>query len=887
MFQLKRYQVETLTALETFLENSRLTNDPKQAFEDFVAANPTDSGPGKYRHRKGLDGIPYVCLRLPTGGGKTVLASHTIEVAARSYLEKDYPVVLWLVPTNTIRQQTIEALKNNDHPYREAIDNAFDGQVSVFDISDVTNIRPKDMEDRVCIIVGTLQTLRVKNTDGRKIYAHNENFEPHFAKLSLTSPDLEKDDEGNVKFSFVNILHQHRPLIIMDEAHKAKSKLSTEVVERINPACVIEFTATPTEGNVLYRVTPSELKAEEMVKLPFMLTEHANWRNAINRAVTERRALEKIAKSDSSYIRPIALIQAESKDREATVEVIKKHLIDNENVAESAIAVATGSQRELDGIDLFDKRCPIKYVVTVEALKEGWDCPFAYVFCSAQTVRSAVDIEQLLGRVMRMPYAKKREIEDLNKAYAHVISPGFAEAADEMHNKLINMGFEDDEALDNIQSTQATLQGFDDTPLGQAMQDDPPLAFEVDTEIDAEKLAEIDKDISVQKTETGHRIKVKGSISPERKEQIVKALPKKEQKRASSIIETHQKKFQRPQSPYEKGTSFAMPLLGLLIDGDLELADADLCLELHGWDILDYPAYFEGNEFVFNDDAKTFQFDIKGNKVEFSLADDTPIYKRGYLSDRWDEPRLIRWLDRELNKMGEVREFRQEVMMLFIGRCVSSLLKSGDIDIIELVRAKFLLAKSLIEKIRRYRRQAYQKGFQATLLEGGQNVEASFSFSFDFKHNAYPTAGELYTGAYQFKKHYYGPDRIRDLKNKSEEFRCAQAIDSAKEVKHWVRNLPWGKEHSFRLPTSSDYFYPDFVAELHDGRLLAIEYKGKHIEDTADTKEKENIGKLWESKSNGKCLFLLAVQKNELGQDVHGQIQALLKSVQSQAKLGV
>lgn len=877
MFQLKNYQLDTLRALETFLENSRLSGNPQKAFEDFVSANPTDSMQ-QYRNRQGMDGVPYVCLRLPTGGGKTVLASHAIQVAARAYMEEEFPVVLWLVPTNTIRAQTLEALKQSDHPYREAINVAFDGQVSIFDIAEVTRIRPKDIESRVCVVVGTLQTLRVKNTDGRRIYAHNENFEPHFAKIPEGALGLEKDEEGNVKLSFVNILHFHRPLIIMDEAHKAGSRLSTEVVERINPACVVEFTATPTMGNVLYRVSPSELKAEEMVKLPFMLTEHSNWRNAVNRGVTERRSLEKTAKSDIDYIRPIALIQAEPQGREATVDVIKQHLIENENVAKASIAIATGTQRELDGINLFDKRCPIKYVITIEALKEGWDCSFAYVFCSAQQVRSNVDIEQLLGRVMRMPYAQRRKIDELNRAYAHVISPGFAMAAKEMHDMLMNMGFEDTEARDSVVYKQGAFEGFEDTPLGKVAKEPPPLVVEVTEQPDFDKIKSLDHErVQVEKVGDVYRMKVTGPITRDQAEELVKAVSKKEQQQVRRTVTIHRETFQRERTLYEQGVGFAVPLLGVMVEGDLELASPDLCLELHGWDLMDYPAQFEGNEFVYNDEAKTFEFDIKGNKVEYVLSDEAPIFQRGYISDKWDEPRLVRWLDRELHKMGEGVEFRQEVMMEFIRRCVASLLNSGDFDLLSLVRAKFLLAKALHEKIGRYRTQASEKGFQATLLDGGAMVETSFSFSFDFQKNAYSAAGALYCGSYKFRKHYYGNDRIRDLKDGSEEFRCAQALDSAKEVKHWVRNLPWGKEASFRLPTSSDYFYPDFVAELDDGRLLVVEYKGRHIQDTADTREKENIGKLWEVKSDGKCLFLLGVNEDDAGRDIFAQINAALK----------
>lgn len=103
-----------------------------------------------------------------------------------------------------------------------------------------------------------------------------------------------------------------------------------------------------------------------------------------------------------------------------TVEALKTHLVEVEQIAPERIAVATGDQRELDGINLFDPKCPIEYVITVEALKEGWDCSFAYVFCSVQNIGSATDAEQLLGRVLRMPYARRRKADALNRAYAHV-----------------------------------------------------------------------------------------------------------------------------------------------------------------------------------------------------------------------------------------------------------------------------------------------------------------------------------------------------------------------------------------------------------------------------------------------------------------------------------
>jgi type III restriction enzyme len=163
--------------------------------------------------------------------------------------------------------------------------------------------------------------------------------------------------------------------------------------------------------------------------------------------------------------------------------------------------------------------------------------------------------------------------------------------------------------------------------------------------------------------------------------------------------------------------------------------------------------------------------------------------------------------------------------------------------------------------------------YQAFLFSPTAGVEASNPDGFSFHNQLYPTSW-LYQGAYQFQKHFFS--QVGELDNKGEEFECAQTIDTIPEVKHWVRNLAGRPQTSFWLPTSTDRFYPDFVAELHDGRVLVVEYKGEHIADTADTKEKQNIGELWAEKSAGKGLFLMARKRDEQGRDVRAQIAALV-----------
>jgi type III restriction enzyme len=256
--KLKQYQTDTLSTLRRFLEEARVAG-PKGAYEAITKepeqAKRLGRFGGSYTPLAELPNVPYVCLRLPTGGGKTILGAHSIGIARDAWVEKDYPMVLWLVPSNTIRLQTAEALKNARHPYRQALDEAFDGRVRVFDIADFTHIRPHDIRDHCCIVVGTIQTLRVSNTEGRKVYSHNENMEPHFTALPKTLPGLETLEGGGVKFSFANLMHVHRPLMIVDEAHNAVTGLTREMQARVNPSAIIEFTATPRlNSNILHSV---------------------------------------------------------------------------------------------------------------------------------------------------------------------------------------------------------------------------------------------------------------------------------------------------------------------------------------------------------------------------------------------------------------------------------------------------------------------------------------------------------------------------------------------------------------------------------------------------------------------------------------------------------
>jgi len=781
-------------------------------------------------------------------------------------------MALWLVPTNTIRRQAAEALKNRRHAYRRVLDEAFGGRVRVFDIADFTHIRPRDIRRNCCIVVGTIQTLRTRSTEGRKVYGHNENMEPHFSKLPAALPGLEKTGSGAPKFSFANLMHLHRPLMIVDEAHNAVTGLTREMQARVRPCAIVEFTATPrTHSNILHSVTASELKAEDMVKLPVMLSEHDTWQNAVNGAVAARVALAETAKEDTGHIRPIVLFQAQKKNGEVTVAALKQHLIDVERIPEGRIAVATGNQRGLDGIDLFNPDCPIEHVITVEALKEGWDCSFAYVFCSVSRIHNATDAEQLLGRVLRMPYAKRRKADALNRAYAHLSEPSFGSAARALVDKLIAMGFDEEEARANIERTQAPARNDGDlfSPRNATL---PVFIYALPEGRElASQLEGLDGLMVRDADDGGVEIRIPGHVDKETEGAIAELLPTEERKALKKAVAAYRGKTKTALSPAERGETFAFPRLMAEVQGVLEFADTDALMESHDWSLRDHPWKPGEDEFNVRETARSFEIDLDGNRIAYQFASEEEQLALDVEVEGWTPEALVLWLDRHARQ----QDIGQSDLLGWLSRLVNHLTVSRGMHIAALMRCKFILARNVREKLAAIRKSERESAYQSHLFAPQAKPEISFDHAFSFKEGMYRNQ-RRYHGRWKPGKHFLGPYRVPafDGANDGEEFRCAQKIDRLPGVKFWLRNVAKHRD-SFWLPTAAGKFYPDFLAVLNDDRLLVVEYKGGHIAETAATAEKRSVGALWERQSNGKCVFVMA-EKSLDGKDARSQILAKL-----------
>ena len=825
MLQLKGYQERCLEDLEAYF---RLVNQHGAQKAFILQTNRT------YLPVEQLPGLPYVCLRVPTGGGKTLMACHALGIATRTYRQTDRVLCLWLVPSNTIRDQTLKALRNRQHPYRQAIDLAFAGQVRVIDLTEALYIPRGVLEGETLIIVSTLQALRVQDTEGRKIYEAAGVLRPIFDGLDAAlRAKLECYENGEVIPSLANVLKLWCPLVIMDEAHNARTELSFDTLARFGPSCILEFTATPETthkpeqkrfaSNVLCHVSAWELKSEEMVKLPIKLRTRGDWKQVVAEAVQMQRALEDAAKKEEQetgqYLRPVVLLQAQphSQERQTlSVEVVKQSLLDDFKIPEDEIAVATGQTREIDDVDLFDRTCKLRFIITVQALKEGWDCSFAYILCSVAEIGATRAVEQIMGRVLRMPAAHRKNQEELNCAYAFVASPRFAEAANALADALVENGFEKMEAKDLIVPPVETSLPFISGPLFQShsehVSEQPDFSL-----MDEPVRTKVSFD---QSTNT---LSIAGRIS-ESEMKVIQGCFANPQDRARVEQIYHRALGQTgvPTAAAQTRPPFAVPLT------EAEFPNAEAA----------------GQEAV---------VDIgEAGKVEIRFVHELHEQLTLLASERgWTAAALVNWLDRQIRHP----DITQTQSSIFISRTITSLVESRQLTIEQLARRKFGLRDAIATKIEKHRQSEASKGYSALLFgEGASRLEVSPKLNFYFDENRY-APHENYRGAFHFSKHYF--PQIGELKSEGEEFECARFLDTHRSVWYWVRNIERRPESSFWLQTSTDKFYPDFVVLLQDGRILTVEYKGADRWSDDDSKEKRALGELWAERSGDLCLFIM------------------------------
>jgi len=860
MITLKPYQERVLDSLREFFRQSSQDGRPEAAFQAAQIKNgrePVNYFPVDV---PGLNqGMPYICLRVPTGGGKTLLACYAAGLAKEELLRAERAVVLWLVPSNTILEQTANALRDPRHPYRRALELSC-GAVEVLTIEEALHLSRATVDGQTVVIVSTIQSFRVEDTTGRKVYDQNGSFAEHLLNLPTDRlRDLLPGADGKPKPSLVNMLRLRRPVVIVDEAHNARTDLSFSTLGHVMPSCIIEFTATParsgTPSNILHHVSAAELKAADMVKLPLrVMTRHPSQKDQLLAdALSLRVDLEKIAVVESQqtgeYLRPILLIQAERVDG---CEPLRERLIKDFQLSKEDIKISVGSLDELKDIkDIASPKCPVRVIITVQKLREGWDCPFAYVLCSLRETRSATAIEQIVGRILRLPSAQVKQHPDLNCSYAFSVSESIGDVLAELREALENNGFTKAEAERILIPVQGTLA------LGSQPQ---TVTFSPGQEIDLQAVPDPEATFKgkVRIDSAKGEITVLVPLDAAEADALVSCVKTPEAKaKVREIVEMVRQADQafggtgktRVPSAFERQIHFTVPLLCVSENGDLFEFESTFLLE-HPWRLSERDATLSDSYSPLirpHGQAGLVDVGARG-QVETQYVAETPgadfvltLHQQTMAlggSNDWTMESLVVWLDKHIRHQdipsGESTEFFRKVI-----RGLKAKFAIEDTNSLALDR--FRLKDEIEARIELHRTKEREAAFQTFLLPDSM-LAVSDQMSINFQAGYEPSW--TYEGGFQFKKHYFGP-KVGELQEKTptgkttEEFKCAQFLDAMPEMDFWVRNIA-NRKSSFRLQHSKGWFYPDFVCQLKDGRKMAVEYKGGHL--FADAEEKRLIG---------------------------------------------
>lgn len=850
---LKVYQGQALDAFETFLRRYRVEG----AVRAYEACARDRFGIGiPYRAPQALAGedIPCVCLRVPTGGGKTLIGGHAIRRVNDALLGLEYSLTLWLVPTEAIREQTLRALKTFGNLLHDSMTEQL-GLFNVLTVDEALGVQPGMLDSANTILVATIQSFKQEDTGRLGVYKQNGQLMANFSNVPA-------DAVGNQ--SLVDVLRLRRPFVIVDEAHNQGTQLAFDTLARLAPCAVLELTATPDRSyqpsNVLFSVSAAVLQAEDMIKLPVELAAHGAWQVALREAVNCLAGLQMEADAErvatGEYIRPLMLLQAErrSEGQETfTAERVKQALIDDFNVSADSIAISTGTVDELGATDVSDLACKLRYIITVDKLREGWDCPFAYVLMSFRASSTSTALEQILGRVLRMPRAQRKQREALNKAYAFAVSQRIVDVAESLRDGLVHAGFERQDVKDLIHAT-----GGDSTQEDLLRRQDSvtvPLP-------QADERIEL-PDLSALPEATRKRFEKNLEVSPETGSMTLKGeWNRNDQKalkdsfkspQAVNIVEqalarlTAHKTHYVP-TPSERGDSFAVPLLAWK-QGDL-LIDAGESPALEGvWSLKDAPAELSEKEFPRDLEAmqRARLAVTTAGKVTYDSGAKLDVQMQMFVREPTSEAGLLWWLERQLQDDG----IDPDDLAAWLSGALGFLQQQRQFTTDDLAYRKFRLREVLAERLKKTRRQAMTQGFLALLGDEAslsvddrlQRIFSSGRYAWDWQYNGFVT----------LKRHFF--PQIGNLKSEGEEFDCAQFIANDLEgVESWIRNVE-RKPGSFSLPTSSDRFYPDFLIRLPSKRIVAAEYKGGHIADSADSREKRSLGELWERRSGGHCAF--------------------------------
>ena len=873
--ELKSYQQQILADLQRFMQCVQETKDAGKAFSQFWFTHPRTPlnpfpGEAVEPYKNNVKNAPHVCIKVPTGGGKTFIASAALSTLFSAFDPQHSKMVVWLVPSITILEQTLRNLGNPGHPYRQRINADFGNRVEIFDKTQALQggrFSLATVQENLCILVMSFDSLRAKKKEDRKVYQEN-------GYLQSFESIVGKDENGDPDLQLMRVLQALHPVVVVDESHNAETDLSVEMLQNLSPSFILDLTATPRRNsNIISFTNAYELKKENMVKLPVIVYNHQSRNDVISSALELQRRLEAEAQKGESnggrYIRPIVLFQAQPRTGEenVTYEKIKKTLIEL-NIPENQIRIKTADCNEIKDEDLLSPECPVRYIITVNALKEGWDCPFAYILASLADRSSSVDVEQILGRVLRLPWVRRNQNPMLNMSYVLTSSPKFLDTLDNIVKGLNHAGFSDNDyriaepekpdiaGNENTEIEQVTID-FDDHPVEDSI---------INDDLDASKIEFSPKKENTENIDSQHNnITINQPIHTD-VDEIEKRVMVEEAKELEEMakIETNEKiniptELGRQVKRYKMKEVFlssaqAQKLPQFMSDDKTQELTGNLFVELHEHALFESEMLLQdfklGNEDsnINFDDVETSMYrvdlDEKNEYRPTYLKVEGAVHEKivSYILDpKLKGTRIQNCTYRLKNIIGKMYPIPDKEIELYINHVLE---RFTDEQFADLMNHEYSYAEKIKQKIRQLGEAYKERQFFNMVDKDLIFTESTFSLPLEIVPQK--TVSGLPKSLYEKEGDIDGFERevINDVAN-------------LENVEFWTRNLERGK--GFYINGFINH-YPDFIIKTKKGKIVLLETKGDHL----DAEKKIKLGNLWASKAGNNYKYCLVYKTRQV-----------------------
>lgn len=856
--ELKNYQKSVMRNLSSYMDCVNNTANLFAAWEEYWRRQDIGIGFGGVpTYNNAIKGVPHVCMKVPTGGGKTFMACAAIK-RILDEMPKDKPkVVVWLVPSDPILVQTIKNLSDINHPYRQKLEADFAGRVGVYtkeQLLNGQNFTPDTVCEMLTVCILSYGSLRIdsQKKDVRKVYQENGNL-LRFAEYFNDKETLLADTPDT---ALIQVLRQLSPVTIVDESHNAGSDLSVEMLNRLNPSFVLDLTATPRKNsNILCYVDARELKKEHMVKLPVVVYNRTSRQSVIQDAIQLRGSIEQQAKAQEAtggeYIRPIVLFQAQPnlKGKETdTYQKIKQTLIDI-GIPEEEIAIKTSEVDDISNVDLMSKDCKIRYIITVNALKEGWDCPFAYILASLANKTSAVDVEQIVGRILRQPYAKTHSAPLLNTSYVLTCSNDFRNTLENIVSGLNKAGFsrKDYRVGEFTSEVQPVTSDLPQTPSEQL---EMPMLSQQEDDF---------TDISVAEVRTH-----------------IETTAENPSAQVADMIQQATTQTQQYNTEVESNDSFGFTGGEL---GDMLKQNAVQACYKESVAGLRIPQFFiQTTPDLFGDEYELLEpenlsegFTLSGQdaQISFELAtgemyrvdlqeqgDAVPKYKRAskeeseylreYLAQLPPEAKIRSCTDMICRQINKNNRYATSDINAYVHRIVENMTED---EIAAMETAIPVYAKKIQQKIESLEDTYREKQFYKWLDSG--KIVCRESYEFPPVITPAITTDSIPYSLYEAEK-----DDMNNFEAKVIDF-----VVGLENIEWWHRIID---RKGFRINGFINH-YPDFIVKTKSGKIVMIETKGDD-RDNGDSKRKLKLGRSWQSQCGGNYRYFMVFDNVEIEQ---------------------